>query len=278
VNKTNQLIPKANEWLTPSKSIKGSATTSHVGCTWKKWRSERSLVGVEITELAHFVVNVVDAILIPQAERVVVQVSRIALEDTRPLRFPLVNDGSAEVHVEEAGVVTGLENTSGSRIGGTDPNIHPSTVKNHATGISDEGLIDVDFVDGFTVVHAAEERNVSIRRSWDIGTESAEFSFGKVITTRKAWVGSKGDVGPDLDILHQVACHRRGLVHLEVQELEFSAVIEVVRAEGVGKPTSGHDSWRAIKGHRDICADRRDDRDHRNIRWKRGDCRNQDGG
>jgi len=84
---------------------------------------------------------------------------------------------------------------------------------------------------------------------------------------------TEGQVGVDLNVLHQVGGDGCSLVHLEVEELKLHAVIYAVNAESRRESTGRQESWGALKGH--VCA-RRENGNHRS-RGQRGHTRQEKG-
>lgn len=168
--------------------------------------------------------DIVEAILIPQTEVVVVEAARVALEDAGPPGLTLVDDGVSEVKVVEAGVVALMEYTSGGGISRTNPHVKVSLVEDHAAHVAGDGAINVDLVFRAAVVQTVEQLGVSLhgrRNRSSPSSPSDVFGCGG-----EGHVRSEGKVGVDLDVLDEVGGERSGLVHLEVQELQLNPMIQ----------------------------------------------------
>jgi len=189
------------------------------------------LVGAERSSLAGIGVNVVETILIPQSEAIVVEAAGSATEHRGPLRLSFMNNTGGEGKVVEASVVALAECTRSSRVGRTNPDIEVSLVVVFAAHVSSHSSVNVNLVVWAAIVESIEQLRVSCSRFRDLGSRGRKrrgFTSGEVWSTKKAFVRAEGQVDVDFDVLDKVGGKGSGLVHLEVKELELHAVVEVL--------------------------------------------------
>lgn len=183
-----------------------------------------------MSDLADFAFDVVKAILIPQAEAVVVEIARIALEDARPLGFAFVDDGGGEVEVVEASVVSLAEGAGSGSVGRTHPDVHVAFIVDDTASVGSQSSVNVNLVVRTSIVESIKELSVALDGAWNVRGETSKFSFSEVFAVGESDMRTKSQIGVDFNVLDQVGGHWCGLVHLEVEKLEFNAMVQILHA------------------------------------------------
>jgi len=99
-----------------------------------------------VSSLAGLGIDVVETILIPQSEAVVVEAAGSAPEHGGPLGLSFMDNSGGEGEVVEASIEPFMESARSGRVGRTHPDIEVPMVEVFAAHVTSHSSVDVDLV------------------------------------------------------------------------------------------------------------------------------------